>query len=98
MPKRGCDIGANEIYRLYKLHGNGRVEPIRFFVPRKVRQTSYLSLLVFFALNYENFLQSDSFQEDLYPDTAGDTPALSADEWWTEKKDANPVMVSTIFD
>ncbi|XP_055328592.1 coronin-1C-A-like isoform X2 [Paramacrobiotus metropolitanus] len=72
MPKRGCDIGANEIFRLYKLHGNGKVEPIRFFVPRK----------------------SDSFQEDLYPDTAGDTPALSADEWWTEKKDANPVLIS----
>lgn len=26
-------------------------------------------------------LQSDQFQEDLYPDTAGTTPALSANDW-----------------
>ncbi|OQV25267.1 Coronin-6 [Hypsibius exemplaris] len=72
MPKRGCDIGLNEIFRLYKLHGNGRVEPIRFYVPRK----------------------SDSFQTDLYPDTISDTPALSADEWWVEKKDVDPILIS----
>lgn len=72
MPKRGCDVGACEIFRLYKLHGNGKIEPIRFYVPRK----------------------SDQFQEDLYPDSAADTPAISADEWWLEKKDANPVLVS----
>ena len=38
-------------------------------------------------------MQSDNFQADLYPDTASDVPALSAEQWWNEKKDANPVMV-----
>jgi len=36
---------------------------------------------------------SEIFQEDLYPDTIGDTPALQADEWF-EGKDAPPVLVS----
>lgn len=72
LPKRGLDTSVNEIFRLYKLHGTGKVEPIRFLVPRK----------------------SDNFQADLYPDTASDVPALSAEQWWNEKKDANPVMIS----
>jgi len=36
---------------------------------------------------------SEIFQEDLYPDTVGDTPALQADEWF-EGKDAPPNLVS----
>jgi len=36
---------------------------------------------------------SEIFQEDLYPDTIGDTPALQADEWF-EGKDAEPMLVS----
>lgn len=38
-------------------------------------------------------LQSELFQEDLYPDTPGDTAAISADEW-LEGKDAQPVLIS----
>lgn len=34
------------------------------------------------------------FQEDLYPDTPGDTPALTAEEWFQGKKDAPPVLIS----
>nr|UEK51568.1 coronin 6 [Parasacculina yatsui] len=37
--------------------------------------------------------KSEQFQEDLYPDTFGDTPALSAEEW-AEGKDADPILVS----
>jgi coronin-1B/1C/6 len=38
--------------------------------------------------------KSELFQEDLYPDTQADIPALTADEWWTQKKNADPVMMS----
>ncbi|CAG0881182.1 unnamed protein product [Darwinula stevensoni] len=37
--------------------------------------------------------KSELFQEDLYPDTQGDIPAISADEWMSGK-DAEPVLVS----
>ncbi|XP_045468873.1 coronin-6 isoform X1 [Harmonia axyridis] len=37
--------------------------------------------------------KSELFQEDLYPDTIGDTSALSAEEW-IEGKDEDPVLIS----
>lgn len=37
--------------------------------------------------------KSEQFQEDLYPDTFSDTPALTAEEWM-EGKDADPILVS----
>lgn len=37
--------------------------------------------------------KSELFQEDLYPDTLGDTAALTADEWM-EGKDAEPILIS----
>lgn len=72
MPKRGLDISSCEVFRLYKVHADGIVEPLKFVCPRK----------------------SDLFQADLYPDTAGDVPALTAEEWFDEKKDANPILIS----
>ncbi len=36
--------------------------------------------------------KSELFQEDLYPDTQGDVPAITADEWWCGTN-ADPVMV-----
>lgn len=33
------------------------------------------------------------FQEDLYPDTAGDQPAISAEDW-IAGKDAEPILIS----
>jgi len=38
-------------------------------------------------------LQSELFQEDLYPDTAGDQPAISAEDW-IAGKDAEPILIS----
>jgi len=40
--------------------------------------------------------QSELFQDDLYPDTAGDIPACTADEFMEGTKDSNPVMVNTL--
>lgn len=37
--------------------------------------------------------KSELFQDDLYPDTMGDIPALSADEW-ISGKDADPILIS----
>ncbi|XP_043221039.1 coronin-1C-like [Amphibalanus amphitrite] len=37
--------------------------------------------------------KSELFQEDLYPDTVGDTPAITAEEWM-EGSDADPILIS----
>jgi len=71
MPKRGCDVLACEIAKMYKLHAKGLVEVLSFTVPRK----------------------SELFQEDIFPDTAGDVPAVTAEEW-ANGEDADPVMIS----
>ena len=38
-------------------------------------------------------LQSELFQEDLFPDTQGDEPSLTADEW-LEGDNADPKLIS----
>lgn len=38
-------------------------------------------------------LQSDLFQDDLYPDTAGPEPALEAEEWF-DGRDGEPQLIS----
>lgn len=42
---------------------------------------------------YLFFFQSELFQEDLYPDTPGDTAAISAEEW-EAGTDAEPILIS----
>lgn len=39
------------------------------------------------------FAQSDLFQDDLYPDTAGPDPALEAEEWFAGKN-GGPILIS----
>jgi len=36
--------------------------------------------------------KSELFQEDLYPDTLADVPALTADDWWSGTN-ADPILV-----
>ena len=43
--------------------------------------------------SYCSLLQSELFQKDLFPDTKGDEPSLTADEW-LEGKDADPKLIS----
>jgi len=40
-------------------------------------------------------LQSELFQDDLYPDTIGDVPSLNADEWLSGKE-AVPILASCL--
>lgn len=50
-----------------------------------------------FLLTHQAFpkclLQSDLFQDDLYPDTAGPEAALEAEEWF-EGRNADPILIS----
>ncbi|XP_071256827.1 coronin-2B isoform X2 [Salvelinus alpinus] len=106
MPKHGLDVTACEVFRFYKLVTlKGLIEPISMIVPRRVSVsgdallplTSYssvsqsipgktlgLSLLV---------LQSETYQEDIYPMTAGTEPALSANDWLSGIN-RDPVLMS----
>ena len=36
--------------------------------------------------------KSELFQEDLYPDTTADVPAITADDWWSGTN-IDPIMV-----
>jgi len=73
------------------------------FMPKRGCDVSTCEIARFYRLNNNGFCQvvpfkvprkSELFQEDLYPDTCADIPALTADEWWSEKKNADPVLMS----
>lgn len=38
---------------------------------------------------------SELFQEDLYPDTLADVPAITGDEWWSGEN-ADPIVIPMI--
>ena len=90
MPKIGLDVTRNEIMRFYKLFATGSVcEPI-----------SMIGTLLTFILrsNLDAFLvlvprKAEAFQLDIYPDTPGPYPALSAEEW-ISGIDREPILVS----
>jgi len=46
--------------------------------------------------NDADVLQSELFQDDLYPNTPGDIPAITADEW-IAGKNASPLLVCNTF-
>ena len=55
----------------------------------------------FYRINNNGFCQvipftvprkSELFQEDLYPDTLADVPAVTADDWWSGSN-ADPILV-----
>lgn len=85
------------LFRFYKLHER-KCEPIIMTVPRKVclrcpesadlvQRSSPSSPCPVCAP------QSDLFQDDLYPDTAGPDPALEAEEWFAGKN-GGPILIS----
>lgn len=39
------------------------------------------------------YLQSDSFQQDIYPQVPGDTSALTSEDWFSGKN-ADPILIS----
>ncbi|KAI4900037.1 hypothetical protein NFI96_028135 [Prochilodus magdalenae] len=73
MPKHGLDVGACEVFRFYKLVTlKGLIEPISMIVPRRLTK---------YHVGSHHGIQSETYQEDIYPMTPGTEPALSADEW-----------------
>jgi coronin-1B/1C/6 len=71
-------------------------------MPKRGCDVTSCEITRFFRLNNSGLCQvvsmtvprkSELFQEDLYPDTPGDVPAISAEEWFAGK-DENPVLVS----
>jgi len=72
-------------------------------MPKRGCDVSTCEISRFYRLNNNGFCQvipfkvprkSELFQEDLYPDTQSDIPAITADEWWVNKKNADPVLVA----
>ncbi|WP_395239396.1 hypothetical protein, partial [Salmonella sp. s54412] len=63
-----------------------RNEVVRFY---KIHTTK----LVCEPISFTVPRKSELFQSDIFPDTAGDEPALSIEEW-ISGKDAEPIMIS----
>lgn len=72
-------------------------------MPKRGVDVNSCEITRFYRLNNNGFCQiismtvprkSELFQEDLFPDTAGDIPALTADEWWIDGKNADPILMS----
>jgi len=49
--------------------------------------------LIILTSNCCFYKQSELFQEDIFPDTAGDEPAITAEDWMNGE-DADPILVS----
>ena len=71
-------------------------------MPKRGVDVTSCEITRFFRLNNSGLCQvitmtvprkSELFQEDLYPDTPGDVPALTAEDWFGGK-DENPILVS----
>lgn len=70
-------------------------------IPKRGCDVSTCEITRFYRLNNNGFCQvipftvprkSELFQEDLYPDTLADVPAITADEWWSGTN-ADPIVV-----
>jgi coronin-1B/1C/6 len=73
------------------------------FMPKRGCDVTTCEVGRFYRLNNNGFCQvipfkvprkSELFQEDLYPETQADIPAVTAEEWWVQKKNADPVLMS----
>jgi len=72
------------------------------YMPKRGCDVTICEMTRFFRLNNNGLCQvipfvvprkSELFQEDLYPDTVSDVPAITGEEWW-EGKNADPVLIS----
>lgn len=91
LPKLALDVMSCEVMRVLQLT-DSCIVPVSYQVPRKVGEPTHtaepwpLDLVLIKALVPCDapVLQhsGQEFHEDLYPDTTGPTPAMSAEEWW----------------
>ena len=92
VPKRAVNVMSCQIARFLQLTQNSII-PIGYHVQRKVSNSApspplSLPLPLSFSLNsncihisLSSFQSLSEFHGDLFPDTAGGEPALSADQW-----------------
>lgn len=90
VPKLSLDVMACEVMRVLQLT-DSCIVPISYQVPRKVwrghpdLQNGKFCPFCLWCFKWHVCIFQGSgqeFHEDLYPDTAGTTPAMSAEEWW----------------
>lgn len=60
---------------------------------KKKKERNQKALCLTFIHLANSLPQSDLFQDDLYPDTAGAEPAMEAEEW-LDGRDEDPILVS----
>lgn len=87
VPKLALDVMSCEVMRVLQLT-DSCIVPISYQVPRKVciqihNNVRVISVLWCFSMCCVVFQHSgQEFHDDLYPDTVGTTPGMSAEEWW----------------
>lgn len=89
VPKVALDVMSCEVVRLLQLT-DSNIVPISYRVPRKVRENDLVPNVPIkwrlpVCMSELTLLLQQSgqeFHEDLFPDTAGSTAAMSAEEWW----------------
>eukprot|EP01134_Creolimax_fragrantissima_P004365 CFRG4365T1 len=72
------------------------------FLPKRACNVGKHEIARFYKMTAQNLVEpismivprkSDLFQDDIFPDTKGDTPSLTADEWLSGKN-GNPILIS----
>lgn len=98
LTKNHCDVASVEFSKAYRLT-NTTIEPLSFTVPRikvKLFKTLQCSSFVKFYLfsNFFFLLQSELFQDDLFPPTRITwEPTMTSDDWFSSN-DKKAIKIS----
>ena len=90
-PNTSSSQGSYGVPFVNNLENNGDKEVLSAYW--QIKGLMILLLMVIEDISVLFFNQSELFQDDLYPDTPGDVPAITAEEW-VEGKDSPPILVS----
>ncbi|XP_022108881.1 coronin-1A-like [Acanthaster planci] len=78
MPKRGCNVNACEVMRFYRIEKADKGNTSQF-------------VIIPTAMTVPR--KSETFQEDIFPDTPGDEPSMTAEEFQSGKN-KDPILMS----
>lgn len=82
LPKNVCDVTNVEFAKALRLTNNS-IEPLSFTVPR-IKVIS--AILIYCSVHNTLFLQTELFQDDLFPPTKVTwEPTMTSSEWFTGK-------------
>ena len=91
-----CQLLQTQQQRVLPNHTLRRSKKVRYSRTVKcifmyiIHRLRYCMTSLFF--NHYDPPSAELFQEDLYPDTLADVPAITADEWWSGTN-ADPILV-----